>query len=132
MGCNVPFSGVPYDMVRMDFQSWGQTSHRCRLVSSAGPGAFGGVLRSFYEVRWNSLGIFHHPHNLPFVLVHFDNLKKTKLLLGLTQLITLKVAFREEYLTEHLSVISRWNLNEKIYRMGWLDVSFSDWRRHGG
>ena len=40
----------------------------------------------------------------------------------------LKVAFREEYLKEHLSVIAYWNHNEKIYMMGWLDVSFSDLR----
>ena len=52
--------------------------------------------------------------------------------MGLTQLIMLKVAFREEYLVEHLSVIARWNRNEKIYMMGWLDVSFSDLRRYSG
>ena len=43
--------------------------------------------------------------------------KKTELLMGLTQTITLKVAFREEYVTEHRSVIACWNQNEKIYRM---------------
>lgn len=48
--CNVPFSGVPYYMARMDFQSWAQIGNRCRIVSSVGPRAFGGVLRSLYEV----------------------------------------------------------------------------------
>jgi len=32
---------------------------------------------------------------------------------------------------EHLSIIVRWNRNEKIYRMGWLIWVFSDLRRHG-
>ena len=63
--------------------------------------------------------------------MHSENFQKTELFLGLNQLITLNVAFREEYLIEHLSVIARWNRNEKIYRMGWLYVSFSDPRRHG-
>ena len=40
------FFGVTYDRVRMDFQSWEQTGHRYRLVSSMGPGAF---WRSFEE-----------------------------------------------------------------------------------
>ena len=52
--------------------------------------------------------------------------------MGLTQLIMLKVAFREEYLVEHLNVIIRWNRNEKIYRMGWIEVIFAGLRRHGG
>ena len=91
-----------------------------RSVTSAGPRDFGGVLRSFYEVRWHLLGIFHHPHSLPFVPLHSDNFKKTEILMGLTQLITLKVAFREEYLAKHLSVIAHWNQNEKIYRTRWL------------
>lgn len=60
------------------------------------------------------------------------NFKKTELLMGLTQLIMLKVAFQEQYLTKYLSVIDRWNQNEKIYRMRWLEVSFSGLRRHGG
>ena len=119
-------------MVRMDFQSWGQTSHRCRLVSLAAPRDFGGFLRSFYEFIWHSLGIFHHPHSFPFVPLHSDNFQKTALLMGLTQLVTLKVAFRDEYLAEHLTVIARWNRNKKIYRMGWLGVIFSGLRRHGG
>ena len=53
-----------------------------------------------------SLDIFHHPNNLPFVLMHSDNFQKIELFLGLTQLITLKVAFWEEYMMEHLSVIA--------------------------
>lgn len=39
----------------------------------------------------------------------FRQLSKRELLLGLTQLIMLKVAFQEEYLTKHLSVVARWN-----------------------
>ena len=94
-------------------------------------GLFGGVLRSFYVVGWHSLDVFHHTSNLPFILVHYDNFRKIELFLGLTQLITLKVAFREEYMIEHLSVIVRWNRNEDTYTMGWLDMSFSDRRRCG-
>ena len=81
-------------------------------MSSVGPRAFGGVLRSFYAVGWHSLDIFHHPSNLAFVPVHSDNFRKFELFLGVTQLITLKVAFREEYMTEHLSVIAHWNRDE--------------------
>ena len=63
--------------------------------------------------------------------MHSDNFQKTELFLGLTQLIMLKVAFREEYMIEHLSVIARWNQDEDTYMMGRLDMSFSDLRRHG-
>ena len=94
-------------------------------------GLFGGVLRSFYDVQWHSLDVFHHPSSLPLVLVHFDNFRKIELFLGLTQLITLKVAFREEYMMEYLSVIAHWNRDEDTYMMGRLDTSFSDQRRHG-
>ena len=66
-----------------------------------------------------------------FVLMHSNNFGKTELFLGLTQLITLKVAFQEEYVIEHLSVIARWNRNENTYMMGWLDMGFSDLRTHG-
>jgi len=54
----------------------------------------------------------------PFVLLHSDNFQKTKLLMGLTQLVMLKVAFQEECLEEHLSVIACWNRYENIYMMG--------------
>ena len=50
---------------------------------------------------------------------------------ALAQLITLKAAFREEYVIEDLIVIARWNWDENTYMMGWLDMSFSDLRRHG-
>lgn len=40
--CDVPFSGVPYGMVRMDFQSWGQMGHRGGVASSMGPWALEG------------------------------------------------------------------------------------------
>ena len=43
----------------------------------------------------------------------------------------LKVAFQEEYMMEHLSVITHWNWDEDTYMMGWLGMSFSDQRRHG-
>jgi len=56
-----------------------------------------GFLKRFYEVQRHSLCIFHHLHNLPFVPTHFDNFQKTELLVRLTQLITLKVAFWKEY-----------------------------------
>lgn len=103
-------------------------------VSGAGYVMMGpnGALRSFYEVRRHSLGIFHHLHSLPFALAHSDNFQKTKLLVGFTQLITIKVAFREEYVAKHLNVIMHWNQNEKIYMMGLLDESFSDLGRHDG
>ena len=94
-------------------------------------GLFGGVLGNFSDVRWHSLDIFHHPSNLPFVSVHSDNFQKIELFLGLTQLITLKVAFWEEYMIEHLSVIAHWNREEETYMMGQLDIDFSDRRRHG-
>ena len=94
-------------------------------------GLFGGFLSSFYAVEWHSLDIFHHPSILAFVLVHSDSFRKFELFMGLTQVITLKVAFREEYLMEHLSVISHWNRDEDTYMMGWLDTGFSDRRRCG-
>jgi len=81
-------------------------------------GLFGGVLRSFHGVRWHLLDIFHHPSSLAFVLVHSDNFRKFELFVGLTQLITLKVAFQEEYMMEHLSVIAHWNRDEETYTMG--------------
>ena len=56
-------------------------------------GLFEGVLRSFYEDRWHSLDIFHHPSSLSFVPVHSDNFRKFELFVGLTPLITLNVAF---------------------------------------
>ena len=98
---------------------------------STGRGLFGGVLRRFYAVGWHSLDIFHHPSSLAFILVHSDNFRKFELFLGLTQLITLKVEFWEEYMMEHLSVIAHWNRDEDTYMMGWLDTGFSDRRRHG-
>ena len=88
-------------------------------------------MRSFYAVGWNSLDIFHHPSSLPFVPGNFNNFQKIELFLGLTQLIMLKVAFREEYMIEHLGVIDHWNWNEDTYMMGRLDMSFNDQRRHG-
>ena len=51
--------------------------------------------------------------------------------MGLTQLITLKVAFQEEYMMEHLSVIAHWNWDEDTYMMGRLNIGFSDQRRCG-
>ena len=77
---------------------------RSRLVTGTSwchqraPGIFGGVLRSFYVVRWHLLDIFHQQSSLAFILVHSDNFQKFELLVGLTQLITLKVAFWEEYM----------------------------------
>ena len=58
------------------------------------------------SLAWHSLDIFHHPSSLAFILVHFDNFQKFELFVGLSQRITLKVAFREEYMIEHLSVIA--------------------------
>ena len=89
-------------------------------------------MRSSHGVRRHSLDIFHHPSSLAFVPVHSDNFQKFELLMGLTQLITLTVAFQEEYMTEHLSVIAHWNQDEDTSMMGWLDMIFSDQRRHGG
>lgn len=86
----------------------------------------------FYEVQWHLIGIFHHIHGLPFVPLLSDRFQKIELLMGLTQLTTLKMAFWKEYLEEHLSVIARWNRNEKIYKMEWLEVIFSDLRRSNG
>ena len=51
--------------------------------------------------------------------------------MGLSQLITLKVAFQEEYMIEHLSVIDHWNRDEDTSIMGELDMSFNDRRRRG-
>ena len=94
-------------------------------------GLFEGFLMSFYVVGWHSLDIFHHPSSLAFVPVHSDNFRKFELFLGLIQLITLKVAFWEEYMMEHLSVIAHWNEDEDIYMVGWLNMGFSDRRRRG-
>ena len=69
-------------------------------------------------VGWHSLDIFHHPRSLAFVPVHSDNFQKFELFMGLTQLITLTVVFREEYMTKHLSVIAHWNRDEETYMMG--------------
>ena len=80
-------------------------------------------------VRWHSLDIFHHPRSFSFVAVHSDNFRKFEVFVGLTQLITLKVAFREEYIKEHLSVIAHWNRDKDTSMMGRLDMSFSDQRR---
>ena len=88
-------------------------------------------MRSFHDVRWHSLDIFHHLSSLAFVPVHSDNFQKIELFLGLTQLITLKVEFREEYMIENLSVIAHYNQGKGTYMMGWLDMSFSDLRIHG-
>ena len=77
-------------------------------------------------VGWHSLDIFHHPSSLAFVPVHSDSFRKFELFMGLTQLIMLTVAFREEYMTEHHSVIAHWNQNEDTSMMGQLDMSFSD------
>ena len=92
---------------------------------------FGGVLRSFHGFWRHSLDILHHQSGLAFVPVHSDNFWKFELFLGLTQLITLKVAFWEEYMMEHLSVIVHWNWDEDTYMVGRLDTSFSDRRRRG-
>ena len=100
-------------------------------MSLAGPQNFGQVLRSFYVVGWHSLDIFHHHSILAFVPMHSDNFRKFELFMGLTQLIMLKVAFREEYMMEHLSVIAHWNREEETYTMGQSDRDFSDRRRHG-
>ena len=75
--------------------------------------------------------MLHHPSSLAFVPLHSDNFQKFELFLGLTQLITLKVAFWEEYMMEHLSVIAHWNQNEDTYMVGQLDTDFSDQRRRG-
>ena len=82
-------------------------------------------------VGWHSLDILHHPSSLVFVPVHSNNFQKFELFMGLTQLITLKVAFREEYMMEHLSVIDHWNRDENTYMVGKLDTDFSDRRRRG-
>ena len=88
-------------------------------------------MRSFHGVRRHLLDILHHPSNLAFVLMHSNNFRKFELFMGLTQLITLKVAFREEYMMEHLSVIAHWNQEEETYTMGQSDRDFSDRRRRG-
>ena len=82
-------------------------------------------------VGWHSFDIFHHLSSSAFVPVHSDNFRKFELFVGLTQLITLKVAFREEYMMEHLSVIAHWNRDEDTSMMGHLDMSFSNRRRRG-
>ena len=69
--------------------------------------------------------------SLAFIPVRSDNFQKFELFVGLTQLITFKVAFQEEYMMEHLSVIAHWNRDEDTYMMGQLGMSFSDQRRHG-
>ena len=94
-------------------------------------GLFGEVLRSFHGFWRHSLDILHHLSDLAFVLVHSDNFRKFELFMGLTQLIMLKVASREEYMMEHLSVIAQWNRDENTYMVGQLDIDFNDWRRHG-
>ena len=97
---------------------------RSRSVTGTGwchqraQGIFGGGLRSFYVVGWHSFDIFDHPSSLAFVLVHSDNFRKFELFMGLTQLITLIVAFWEEYMTKHLSVIAHWNRDEDTSMMG--------------
>ena len=63
--------------------------------------------------------------------MHSDNFRKIELFVGLTHLITLKVAFQEEYMIEHLSVIAHWNRDEDTSMMGRLNMSFSDRRRRG-
>ena len=88
-------------------------------------------MRSFHVVWGHSLDILHHPSSLAFVPVHSDNFRKFELFVGLTQLITLKVAFQEEYMMEHLSVIAHWNRDKETYMMGQLDTDFSDRRRRG-
>ena len=65
---------------------------------------FGGVFRSFHSFWMHSLDIHHHLSSLAFVPTHSDNFRKFELFMGLTQLVTLKVAFREKYMMEHLSV----------------------------
>ena len=92
---------------------------------------FGGVLRSFHVVRRHSLDILHHPSSLAFVPMHSDNFQNFELFMGLTQLILLKVAFREEYTMEHLSVIAHRNWDEETYTMGQLDRDFNDQRGRG-
>ena len=82
-------------------------------------------------VGWHSLDIFHHSSSLAFVPVHSDNFRKFELFMGLTQLITLTVAFREEYMAEHLSVIAHWNRDEDTSMSGHLEMGFSDRRRRG-
>lgn len=56
------------------------------------------------------------PHISLLVLLHSDDFCKTELLMGIFQLITLKVLFRAGNLEKHLSVIACWNWGEKIYR----------------
>ena len=70
------------------------------------------------------LDTLHHPSGLAFVPVHSDDFRKFELFLGLTQLITLKVAFREEYMMEHLSVIAHWNRDKDTYMVGQLDTDY--------
>ena len=55
---------------------------------------FGGVLRSFHGFQRHLIDIIHHPSGLAFIPMHSDNFRKFELFLSLTQLITLKVAFR--------------------------------------
>lgn len=130
--CDVSFSSVPYGMVRMDFKTWRQTSHKSRLTSSTGPGDFGDVLWGLEEFTYHLPSSRLILSNLPFVPLHSDNSHKIGLLLCLTHLIMLKVEFGEEYLTKNLSVIAHWNWNKKIYKMGWLVGIFSGLERHGG
>ena len=88
-------------------------------------------MRSFYGIRRHSLDILHHPSSLAFVPMDSDNFRNFELFMGLTQLIMLKVALREEYTMEHLSVIAHWNRDEDTYMVGQLDTDFSDRRRRG-
>ena len=88
-------------------------------------------MRSFYLVGWHSLDIFHHPSSLAFVPMHSYNFQNFELFMGLTQLIMLKVAFREEFMMEHLSIIAHWNRDVDTYMVGWLDTGFSERRRRG-
>ena len=110
----------------------GTSRVRSKPVTSTGwchqraQGLFGGVLRSFHGVRRHSLDILHHPSSLAFVPMHSDNFRNFELFMGLTQLIMLKVAFREEYTMEHLSVIAHWKRDKDTYMMERLDTSFSD------
>ena len=78
--CVVHFSGVPHGMVRMEFQGWRPTGHSGRFTSSMGPGAFGDISWGFEEFLWDPMTFAWR-------------IPSTRLLLGLTQLITLKVAF---------------------------------------
>lgn len=69
-------------------------------------------------ITYNISSLGSLPHISLLVLLHFDDFRKMELLMGIFQLITLKVLFWAGDLEKHLSVIACWNWGEKIYRAG--------------